>query len=71
MTGQQPIHLTICPDCGREVGCVQDKFNRTGLDANVWRIGVHKGPDRPRCTGARMLVHPNNVWRNERRRVAS
>jgi hypothetical protein len=68
MTGQQPVYLTICPDCGLELGVTQDKFNRTGLDANVWRLSVHKGVNgRPRCTAARMEVHPNNIWRNDRR----
>lgn len=68
MTGQQPEYLTLCPDCAQELGVVQDKFNRSGLDADVWRLSVHKGTNgRPRCTAARMEVHPNNVWQNTER----
>jgi hypothetical protein len=53
--------LTYCPDCQHEVGAAQDRFNKTGLDAEVWRRARHHYQGRL-CFGSRNVISENTVW---------
>lgn len=61
-------HLTLCPECGREVGAVRDTFNiinnaeRDLHRSRSWRVIFHYAPGRGRCIGARIEIPTEAVY---------
>jgi hypothetical protein len=59
-----PLRTTLCPDCKRDIG-VQPEFDydisATGARHDVFRLAVHRNPDKVRCTASRMYIDASAV----------